>query len=59
MKVRLKNNNGSIKCPKCGKLMKSQWFGYRCSQCNYEQLNSIGRDAFEEKRESESLTDED
>lgn len=43
MKVRLKTAN-STKCPRCGKLVKPQWFGYKCSQCNYEQLNKEGRE---------------
>lgn len=47
MKVRLKTAN-SIKCPHCGKLINPQWFGYKCSQCNYEQLNKAGRE-FNEK----------
>lgn len=54
MKVRIKNS-GSIKCPKCGKLIQSQWFGYRCPQCNYEQLNKEGRDAIEDSKREESL----
>lgn len=43
MRVRIKMPN-STKCPRCGKLMKPQWFGYRCSQCQYEQLNNEGRE---------------
>ena len=42
MKVRIKSAN-SVRCPKCGKLMSAHWFGYRCSQCTYEQLNAEGR----------------
>ena len=53
MKVRIKSAN-SIKCPKCGKLISSQWFGYRCSKCTYEQLNAEGRKAVEESKWEES-----
>ena len=49
MKVRIKSAN-SVRCPKCGKLMSSQWFGYRCSQCTYEQLNAEGRKAVEKSK---------
>ena len=53
MKVRIKSAN-SVKCPKCGKLMSAHWFGYRCSQCTYEQLNAEGRKAAEETKWEES-----
>lgn len=53
MKVRIKSAN-SVKCPKCGKLISSQWFGYRCSQCTYEQLNARGQAVLKENEWEES-----
>lgn len=53
MKVRIKSAS-SVKCPKCGKLMSAHWFGYRCPQCTYEQLNAEGRKAAEETKWEES-----
>ena len=53
MKVRIKSAN-SVKCPKCGKLMSAHWFGYRCSQCTYEQLNARGRAILKENEWEES-----
>jgi tRNA(Ile2) C34 agmatinyltransferase TiaS len=47
MKVRVPNGCNSTKCPRCGKLLSSQWFGYKCIKCNYEQLNKIGREFIE------------
>lgn len=46
MKCNLPKNiaSNSQKCPKCNKLMKSFWWGYRCKRCSYEQLNSEGRE---------------
>lgn len=53
MKVRIKSAN-SVRCPKCGKLMSAHWFGYRCSQCTYEQLNTEGRKFMEKSKWVES-----
>ena len=57
MKVRIPNAMNSQKCPKCKKLMKPQWFGYKCSKCGYEQLNNIGRGFDEDMRREETLDD--
>lgn len=53
MRVRLFNATNSIKCPKCGKLMQSYWFGDRCKKCNYEQLNQAGKEFKESMRKVE------
>ena len=44
MKCNLPKNiaSNSQKCPKCNKLMKSFWWGYKCKRCSYEQLNREG-----------------
>ena len=57
MKIRIKNSN-SIKCPKCGKIISPQWFGYRCSRCTYEQLNKEGREAIEKMNWKETIQSE-
>ena len=58
MKVRIPNATNSQKCPKCKKLMKSQWFGYRCTRCGHEQLNNIGRGFDEALKMKETLDDD-
>lgn len=55
MKVRIPNAMNSQKCPKCQKLMRSQWFGYKCTRCGYEQLNKIGREFNEDFKMEETI----
>lgn len=57
MNVRLPKgiSSNSHKCPKCGKMMRNFWFGYRCPQCNYEQLNSAGREWNEDMKRVEVI----
>lgn len=34
--------------------MTAKWFGYKCSKCTYEQLNTEGREAIEQSKLKES-----
>ena len=55
MKVRIPNTMNSQKCPKCQKLMKPQWFGYKCTKCGYEQLNNTGREFDDDMKMKETV----
>lgn len=55
MRIKIPNARNSIKCPRCGKLISPEWFGYRCTKCSYEQLNKEGREFVKEMSKVETL----
>lgn len=55
MRVRIPGATNSQRCPRCNKMMRTEWFGFRCPQCQYEQLNNEGREFVEHMNMKETV----